>query len=266
MQQHLVAVEWNRGIEDAWANVATFVPKLLAFLLILIVGWFVAKAIGKILASVLDRVGFDKAVERGGIRKALEKSKYEPSDILGKVVFYAVFLFVLQMAFGVFGTNPVSDLLASVIAYLPRLFTAIIIVVLAAAVAAAVKEIVQAAVGGLSYGKMLATAASIAILVIGAFAALDQLEIAPAIVTGLFYAMLAIVVGSAVIAIGGGGIAPMRRQWEQVLSRIEDEAPRMRQEAQGSGERIRARGEQLQATAKDEVASSGPGASRTSAR
>ena len=61
---------------------------------------------------------------------------------------------------------------------------------------------------------------------------------------GLFYAALAIIVGSAVIAIGGGGITPMRSQWEKALSKIEQEGPQMRQQAQGSGQRIQQRAQE----------------------
>lgn len=127
-------------------------------------------------AAVLERVGFDEAVERGGIKSALAKSKYDASDIVGKIVYYALFLLVLQAAFGVFGDNPISDMINSVIAYLPKVFVAIVIVVVAAAVAAAVKDLVQNALSGLSYGQVPATVASTLIIVIGVFAALDQLE------------------------------------------------------------------------------------------
>ena len=58
-------------------------------------------------------------------------------------------LFVLQFAFGVFGPNPVSDLLAGIIAFLPKIIVAIIIVI-AAAVAAGVKTLIQGTLGGLS--------------------------------------------------------------------------------------------------------------------
>ena len=253
-----LAVEFSRGIEDAWTDVASIVPKIFAFLAILVIGYFIAKAIAKIIDAALERVGFDKAVERGGIKKALERSKYDASSLLGKIAFYAVFLFVLQMAFGVFGQNPVSDLLTSVIAFLPKVFTAILIVVVAAAIAAAVKEIVEASLGGLSYGKMLANVASIAVITIGVFAALTQVEIAPAIVTGLFYAMLAIIAGSAIIAIGGGGIAPMRQQWEKALNKIEEEGPRVRDEAQGATDRIEARAKERAAQAKEAVSDERP--------
>ncbi len=83
--------QFQDGLGDAWASMATFLPKLIGFLLILVIGYFIAKAISKIVGKVLERVGFDKAVERGGVGQALEKSKYDASDILGKVVFYALF-------------------------------------------------------------------------------------------------------------------------------------------------------------------------------
>jgi hypothetical protein len=235
--------EFRAGLGDAWSNVAAFLPKLVGFLLILIIGYFIAKAITKVLDKVLERVGFDRAVERGGVGKALARSKYDASSLLAKVVFYALMLFVLQLAFGVFGPNPVSNLIHGVIAYLPNVFVAIVIIVIGAAVGAAVKEIVEASIGGLSYGRGLALGAGTAVLVIAMFGALDQLNVAPAIVTGLFYALLAIVVGSAVVAVGGGGIPTMRRYWERAANRADLEAGNIRTEARGSKERIRARAE-----------------------
>lgn len=250
----IAAVDYGRGIEDAWTRVTTFVPKLLGFLVVLIVGYFVAKAIAKVFDQVLARVGFDRAVERGGIKRALADSQYDASSLISKVVFYALFLLVLQLAFGIFGPNPVSDLIAGVVAYLPKVAAAIIIVVVAAAMAAAVKEVIESALGGLSYGSGLAMGASVAILVVGAFAALSQLQIAPAIVNGLFYALLAIMVGSAVIAIGGGGIQPMQARWESAMARWDEEKPQARQELHGAGDRIGQRAQELKPKAQSESA------------
>jgi hypothetical protein len=56
--------------------------------------------------------------------------------------------------------------------------------------------------------------------------------------------MLAIIAGSAIVAIGGGGIQPMRQQWEKALNRMEQEAPQIRQQAEGSSEDIRLRYEE----------------------
>jgi hypothetical protein len=243
-------IEWSQGIQDAWSRVASFFPKLVGFLAILLVGYLVAKVIARILDKVLEKVGFDRLVERGGVGRALARSQYDASTILSKVVFYAIMLFVLQLAFGIFGPNPISALLFGVISYLPRLFAAILIIVVAAAIAAAVREIVQAAIGGLTYGRVLALVAYGAILAIGIFAALDQLQIAPAIMNAVFYALLAIIAGSAIIAIGGGGIQPMRLRWERALARAEAEGPRIRQESQGAGDRIRERADDARAQAR----------------
>lgn len=241
-------------LNNALNTAAEFLPKLLGFFAILIIGYFVAKVIAKVIEKILERVGFDRAVEKGGIRKALAKSQYDPSDILAKVVFYALFLIVLTLAFNVFGENPVSELLASVIAYLPKIFVAVVIIVIASAVATAVREIIDATLGGLSYGKMLGNLAGIAILAIGTFAALNQLEIAEPIVNGLFYALLAIIAGSAIIAIGGGGIQPMRGRWEKVLNKYDQEKDNVRREVQNtSADDLKARAQER----KEQLQSSG---------
>jgi hypothetical protein len=216
------------SFQEMLASIINFLPLALAFLAILIIGWFIAKAIAKVVDKVLPRVGFDRAVERGGVGRAMARTDYEPSTIISRLVFWMLFLFVLQLAFGIFGPNPISAMLFGVIAFLPRLLVAIIIVVVAAAIASGVRDIVVGALGGLSYGRALANVAAAAILVIGVFAALNQVQIAPAIVTGLFYALLAIIAGSAIIAIGGGGVGPMRKQWEKAIDKMEDEAPRIR--------------------------------------
>jgi hypothetical protein len=67
-------------------------------------------------------------------------SKYDASDIVGKVVFYALFRIGLQLAFGVFGPNPVRDVIRGVIAYLPKVIAALLIVVIGSAVAAAPRQ------------------------------------------------------------------------------------------------------------------------------
>jgi hypothetical protein len=235
--------QFQDGLGDAWSNVASFLPVLLGALLILVIGYFVAKGLEKAVDKVLERVGFDRWVERGGIKRALESSEYDASSLLGRLVFYVVMLFVLQLAFGVFGPNPISELLTGIIGYLPRIFVAIVIVVVGAAVANAVKDMIQGALGGLEYGRMLGLVASGAILVIATFAALDQLQIAPNIVNGLFYALLAIIVGSSVIAFGGGGIPVAREYVERWSRRADRESQRMRREVEKQDDGGRARAE-----------------------
>ena len=224
----LAEIDFGQGVEDAWSSVATFVPRFLAFLAILLIGYFIAKAIAKITDRALERVGFDRAVERGGVGQMLARSKYDPSDFLSKVVLYGLMLIVLQMAFGVFGQNPVSDLIEGIIAYLPKVIAAVIIVVVAAAVAAVVRDLVAAALSSVDYGTTLAKAAGVAILVIGAFAALDQLQIAEDIVNILFTGLVVAIVGVAIVAVGGSGIRALQPRWETALDRWDQEKTKVR--------------------------------------
>lgn len=222
------------ALRDGLSLVVTFVPKLLLFLVILLIGWLIAKALRKAVNAILERVGFDRAVERGGVGRALSQSKYDASDLIAALIYYAVLLITLQLAFGAFGPNPISDLLAGIVAFLPSLAIAIIIVVVAAAIAAAVKDLITGTMGGLSYGRILANIASIFIIGLGVIAALSQIGIAIAVTLPVLITVLATVGGILIVGVGGGLIAPMRQRLEQVLSRAEQEAPKAKAHAQAN--------------------------------
>jgi hypothetical protein len=211
------------ALGDMLRNVLLFLPKALAFVAILVIGWLIAKAVRKLVDKVLERVGFDRLVERGGVKTALARSKYDASDIVAKIVYYAIILFTLQLAFGVFGPNPISDLLTAVIAWLPNALVAIIIVVVAAAIAKGVQDLITSALGGLSYGKVLANIASVFILGLGVIAALNQIGVATTVTTPILVAILATVAGILIVGVGGGLIKPMQSRAEQWLSKAEDE-------------------------------------------
>ena len=228
-------VNIGAALRDGLSLVITFVPKLLLFLIILLIGWLIAKALRKAVNAILERVGFDRAVERGGVGRALAQSKYDASDLVAALIYYAVVLITLQLAFGAFGPNPISDLLASIVAFLPSLAVAIIIVVIAAAIAAAVKDLVTGAMGGLSYGTVLANIASVFIIGLGVIAALSQIGIAIAVTLPVLITVLATVGGILIVGVGGGLIGPMRQRWEQILVKAEREAPRAKAEVQTNG-------------------------------
>jgi hypothetical protein len=225
-----LSISYGQGFTSAWSNVATFVPKLVAFLVIVIIGYVIAKVISKVLAKILQRVGFDRLVERGGVQRALASSKYDAAEILGRLVFYAIMLFVLSTGFGVFGSNPVSNYLHAVVAYLPLVFVAILIVIIAAAIAAGAKTLIQNSLGGLSYASLLGNAAAAVIIALGVVAALDQLHIAAAVVNAVLYAALAAVTGVIIVAVGGGGIKTMSARWELLASRYDEEKVQVQQQ------------------------------------
>ncbi|AFM20266.1 hypothetical protein Mycch_5622 (plasmid) [Mycolicibacterium chubuense NBB4] len=222
------------ALNDMWRSIATFAPKLVAFLLILIIGLIVAKLISKAVDKILERVGFDRAVERGGVKRALANSQYDASTIAGKIVYYALALFVLQLAFGVFGPNPISVLLTGVIAFLPKLFVALIIVVVASAIAAAVRDLLSNSLSGLSYGRLLANLASIFILGLGVIAALNQIGIALTVTLPVLITILATLGGILVVGVGGGLIKPMQGRWENYLQKADEERRALRDRGQSA--------------------------------
>ncbi|SCL33232.1 Conserved TM helix [Micromonospora nigra] len=228
-------VDIGDAAADMWRSVLLFVPRAIAFIAILVVGWLIARAVLKVVDAVLERVGFDRWVERGGIKRALERTKYDASDILAKLAYYAVLLFTLQFAFGVWGPNAISDLISGVVAWLPRAFVAIVIVVVAAAIANAVRDIVSGALGGLSYGKVLANVAAVFILALGVIAALNQVGIATTVTTPVLIAVLATIAGILIIGVGGGLVKPMQQRWDGWLDRMAEESRAVREHRRATG-------------------------------
>ncbi|MFC4375537.1 hypothetical protein ACFO5K_15650 [Nocardia halotolerans] len=232
MDNSVVAIEFQQGFNDAWSSVAQFVPKLVAFVVILLIGWIIAKVVAKIVNAVLERVGFDRLVERGQVQKMLSKSKYDASDLLAKIAYYAILLIALQIGFGVFGPNPVSDLLTGIVAWLPKAAVAILIVVIAGAIAHAVSELVGNMLGGLSYGGMLGKIAAVFIWGIGIIAALNQIGVATSVTTPILIAVLATIGGILVVGVGGGLVRPMEQRWNNWLGSLESEMPALKGQAQ----------------------------------
>lgn len=217
-------VDVGAAVTDMLRSVLLFLPKALGFIVILVVGWLVARLIRALVGKVLERVGFDRAVERGGIKAALARSRYDASDLVARLVYYAVLLFTLQLAFGIWGPNPVSELIKGIVGWLPKAFVAILIVVVAAAIASAVRDIVGNALSGLSYGRILATTAGVFIVGLGVIAALNQIGVATTVTTPILITVLATIGGILVVGVGGGLVRPMQQRWEDWLDRAASES------------------------------------------
>lgn len=231
----VASVDYQKSVTDGLSTVATFVPKLLGFLVIVLIGYFVAKVLAKVVDALLERVGFDRAVERGGVQKALSHSSLDASDIVAKVVFFAVFIPFLSAGVGTLGIAALQQPLADFIALLPKIVVALVLVVVGLAIAGAAKSFVQATLGGLSYGTVLANAAAVFIGLGFVKAALDEVGIATQVTTPILYALLATASGVVIVGVGGGLIAPMRTRLDRALNNAEREARNIKREATGSG-------------------------------
>lgn len=234
MTRPLAAVDFGSTVTDGIATVTTFVPKLIGFLLILIVGYFIAKAVAKILEKVLERVHFDEAVEKGPVKQALSRSQYDASDIVSRLVFYAIFIPVLSAAIGTLGIQALQAPLAAFIALIPKIIVAVVLVVLGGVVAGAVKKLIEGTLGGLSYGRVLGDVVGVLVLLGFLKAALDEVGVATAVTGPVLIALLATVAGILVVGVGGALIKPMQGRLEDLLTRAEDEAGSARQQVQAA--------------------------------
>lgn len=215
-------VDLGQSFQELLDTVVRLIPQILLFLVILIVGWLIAKVLEKATHAILEKVGFNRLADRGGLRRSMNSAGYDPAGVVGKLVFFAILLITLQLAFGVFGPNPVSDILAGIIAWLPQAFVAVIIIIVTAYLAGVVRDIIRGALAGrTSYGAFLAGAAFVFILGLGIIAALAQVGIAFAVTGPILIAVLATIAGILIVGVGGGLVRPMQARWERMLRTAE---------------------------------------------
>jgi small-conductance mechanosensitive channel len=196
------------------ATFFSFIPQLIGALVILIIGFIIAKVLQAITTRVLGSMGFEGWMEKGGIKQFFERSQTQqtPLSVIGKLVFWLVFIIALTMAVEALGISQISAVLAQFIAYIPQIIAAILILILAALLANFVAGIVRGATGN----DILGSIAQYGIIVFAAFAALTQLGIAPELIAPTFLILLSAVAGALALAFGFGGqetAAKLIAQW-----------------------------------------------------
>lgn len=218
----MFAVEWSQGIEDAWSDLASFIPKVIAAIAVFLIGWFIARIIRKVIERVLAAIRFDHYVDRAGLGGPIERAGYPDSGkLLARLLYFGLMLIVLQLTVSVFGDSAVNEAFDGLIAFIPRLFIALIIVVITGAVATTVRSFVEPAVSHLAAGPFLSKVAFFAIWVIGGFAAFDQLDVASDTVDVMFQTLAYSLGLIVVIKFGVGGIWAARdRFWPAVYDHV----------------------------------------------
>ena len=215
------------ALQNALSTIVGYIPQLIAAIVILIVGYLVAKLLQVVVRRVLQSIGFDQWMEQGGIKQFFDRAQTEhtPATIIGLLVFWFIFIIAITMATDALGIPQVSAVLREVVAYIPNVIAAILIVILAALLANFVAGIIRGATGV----EMLATAARVAIIVYAVFVALTQLGIAVELTAPTFLIVLAGVVVAAAIAFGWGGREIARDILERAYGR-------RRRDQEGAGE------------------------------
>jgi len=184
------------------------IAKCYCGIVIFIVSYFIASTLRKMIDATLSRVKFDDILERAGVARVLKKigMKSSPSLLLAKAVFWIVLLFIVKNAAARVGVQDVTLLIDSVIAFLPKVVTSAIIMLVGFMVADVVQNAVKNALEavGLDYAKSLANILLGFIFVLVLTVALSQLGIE----TVLLNASVKIILGAlglaAAISLGLG--------------------------------------------------------------
>jgi small-conductance mechanosensitive channel len=194
-----------------------FIPQLIGAILILIIGYIVAKILQAVVSRVLKAIGFDGWMERGGIKQFFDRARTRetPATVLGKLVFWFVFIIAITMAADALGIQQVSEVLAQLIAYIPSIIAAILILILAALLANFLSGIVRGATGS----DILASIARYAIIIYAVFAALTELGIAVQLTAPTFLIILGAIALAAAIAFGFGAQSVARDIVERAYQR-----------------------------------------------
>ena len=209
----LAVIEWNTLIVDPVIQMLTrilaYLPVLLGALVILIVGWIVAKAIRRLIDWLLKLIRFDILADKAGISEILKKGnlKISAREVVSSVVYWLIIIMVLVMTVDALGLPKSSDVLSSLFAYVPKVIAALLVLIVAMFLANFVSGIVRTAAGNANLPKpqVFAGVSRWAIIIFAVTVALEQLGIAPLLVTGTFNIILGGIVLALALAFGLGG-------------------------------------------------------------
>src|ERR687890_148927 len=207
-------------LENALSTVLGYIPQLIGAIIILIIGYVIARVLRAVVGRVLQGIGFDNWMERGGIKQFFDRAETNqtPASILGALIFWFVFIIAITMAADALGIPQVSVVLGQLIAYIPSIIAAILILILAALLSNFLSGIVRGATGS----NLLSNIARYAIIIYAAFAAITELGIAVQLTAPTFLIILGAVALAAAIAFGFGAQGVARDIVEKAYERREE--------------------------------------------
>jgi Conserved TM helix len=205
--------DWWQALYTSFAGaLAVFfaaVPRLIGFLLILLIGWFIAGLIAQGVAALLRAVKFNDLAKRAGISDFVQQMglRTDPAGAMADLAKWFVRLIVLVVAFDALGLPAVSQVLQQFLLWLPNLVVALIMLVLAGLAASALGNLVRGATtrAGFSNPDLLATIARVAVWGFGIVIAVNQIGVAETLVNTLFMGLIGALALALGLAFGLGG-------------------------------------------------------------
>jgi hypothetical protein len=245
------------SIDDGFSVFFAWVPRAVGFVVVLLIGYIIAKVIGNLVYRVTHRAGLDRTVHGGTGGNVIQRAVPSPSRLLGKITFWAIFLGALSIAASVLGIKALTAFVGAVWAYIPNVIAALLIFLIAGAIAGAVVALVRRVMGDAALGKIVATAVPIVVMTIATFMILVQLKIAIQIVTITYAAIWGAIALAAALAFGLGGREVAARMLEGAYQKGQENKEQYKQELVQGKERAKQEVEQ----ARQDAQTSAPGAS-----
>ena len=217
--------QWKDALANASSNVldriVNFLPELLGAVIILVVGWFLALFLEKILNQLFKIIGLGKLFRVVKIEEIVKKAKFklDTCGIISALVKWVILVIAFLSAAEVLGLNQIADFFAVILGYVPSVIAAIAIILIGAVLAHFLSDVVRGSTeaGGLAYSSLLSKLTSWSIWIFAVLAALVQLGIAHELIRTLFTGFVALFALAGGLAFGLGGQDAARR----LLAKIE---------------------------------------------
>ncbi|UJA19446.1 hypothetical protein HJD18_03980 [Thermoleophilia bacterium SCSIO 60948] len=223
-----------------------FLPNLLGFLAILIIGFFVARIVKAAVGKLLEKVGLDRTLHQSDAGKYVEQVSpgSKPSKLIGSVVFWFIFIFALSAAVGALEIPAVTTFMNQVLAYLPNVIVAVLIFVAAAAIAGGVAALVHKTMGDTPTGRVVRAAVPVFVMGIAIFMILTQLQIAEQIVLITYAALMATATLGLGLAFGLGGRGVAADMLNNAYDKGRDQSDQVQRDVERGRDRAESRVEQ----------------------
>ncbi|UCG97121.1 MAG: hypothetical protein JSW31_16325 [Burkholderiales bacterium] len=190
-------------------QIGAYLPRLAVAIVVLIVGWLIAKAIRFAAVKALRALNFHVLTERAGIDGFLQQggTERDTTALFGAVIYWVVVLIALIIAFNGLGLTQVTDLLTRVLLFLPKLLVGLLVLIFGSYFGRFVGNAVQTYLRniGISDAELLGRVAQYAIVVFVVLIAVDHLDIGGDLVQQTFLILLGGVVLALALAFGLGG-------------------------------------------------------------
>ena len=250
---------WGDKIENGFAAIFEFIPELIAALLILVIGYFVAKIIAGVITKLLQRGGVDRTLTEGQGGQFVSRLTNSPAHLIGRIAFWVLFIGVISLAVSVLGIEALTNFVGAIFAYLPNVLAALLIFLVAGAIAAAVAALVGRTMGDTPTGKVVASVAPVIIMAIAAFMILDQLKIAEDIVRITYMALMGGLALALALAFGLGGRDVAGRMLEGAYQAGQSSREQVRRDVQKGKQQAQEDMGRAKGAAQDRMESGGGG-------